>query len=399
MKTLFTTFFFLSLSFIAASQCKFNWRSTTQQYPDGTTTGHTYNNAYSSINVAIGAMTVGSNLAWQTNNPRVPSSGPDRLTLGVNYGAGATPANSFVTTSITFSTPVCGLNFKLYEIDKGGATAAEPGKFDYVDEVVVSAVDNGGTGIATPTITPSAYASVAGNVITGTSSDPTTPGGAATSIAYPSGTCVKTLTITYRSTTDARNNPSMQLVAIGCMDWTSPLPVTLASFYSQMTPNTIKLHWQTSVETNSERFEVQKSMDALGFETIGHINAATTSDQLRSYEFEDKSPVEGWNYYRLKVLDLDQSYEYSKIIAHLFEQNQTYFDVMRSTSDGNILVKTNGKEPVFQIFDGLGRNILNGSAITGSNQYLLSLSPNSTLAIIKVMMANGEVFTRKIVLF
>ncbi|MBE9463772.1 T9SS type A sorting domain-containing protein [Dyadobacter subterraneus] len=94
-----------------------------------------------------------------------------------------------------------------------------------------------------------------------------------------------------------------------------PLPVTLTNFSGKNTGNNQnKLTWLTSDEKNFAYFEIQRSNDARSFESIGSVQASQQSSALKSYEFTDSYTL-GMNYYRLKMVDRDGSYNFSKIIS------------------------------------------------------------------------------------
>lgn len=97
---------------------------------------------------------------------------------------------------------------------------------------------------------------------------------------------------------------------------TNPLPVTLVSFTGKKTAdNQNLLKWFTTEEKDFDRFEVQRSGDAKAFETIASVDGATaTRAALNSYEFTDNQ-AKNINYYRLKMVDTDGTFDYSKIIS------------------------------------------------------------------------------------
>ncbi|MCF2488066.1 GEVED domain-containing protein [Dyadobacter sp. CY347] len=90
-----------------------------------------------------------------------------------------------------------------------------------------------------------------------------------------------------------------------------PLPVTLISFTGKPLEKSNELTWKTSSEVNFSHFEIQRSANAKTFETIGEL----ASDAQRIYTFLDPNAADGKIYYRLKMIDLDTKYAYSKIIA------------------------------------------------------------------------------------
>lgn len=92
------------------------------------------------------------------------------------------------------------------------------------------------------------------------------------------------------------------------------LPVELTSFtgYHESLRNT--LIWKTASERNTDRFEIEKSFDGINWEHIGTQKAVGNTNGESEYTFYDNAPKVGNNYYRLKIADYDQSYEYSKVI-------------------------------------------------------------------------------------
>ncbi len=94
----------------------------------------------------------------------------------------------------------------------------------------------------------------------------------------------------------------------------SALPVTLSSFNVKATDaRTVLLSWSTTLEVNSDRFEIERSANGKRWENIGVINSAGESKNLSSYTYTDESPLNGSNLYRLKMVDRDLSFAYSRI--------------------------------------------------------------------------------------
>ena len=89
------------------------------------------------------------------------------------------------------------------------------------------------------------------------------------------------------------------------------LPVKLANFTARKVDNAVQLDWQTFSESNSDHFEIERSISGAGYVKIGEINAAGISNQLLSYQFRDGDPGKGLNLYRLRQVDKDNRFEYS----------------------------------------------------------------------------------------
>jgi hypothetical protein len=95
--------------------------------------------------------------------------------------------------------------------------------------------------------------------------------------------------------------------------WENPLPVELTSFTAKLENDEVKLAWQTTSERNSDYFQIEFSRDGTHFENIGRVQSGGESSELRDYSFIHRSPLLGLNFYRLKAIDFDGAFEYSKV--------------------------------------------------------------------------------------
>ena len=94
------------------------------------------------------------------------------------------------------------------------------------------------------------------------------------------------------------------------------LPVSLLSFTAEATPaNLVKLAWSTAAELNAGHFGIERSTDARIFGEIAKVAAKGDSYEIRSYIHTDETPLRGRSYYRLRQVDMDGSYTYSKVVS------------------------------------------------------------------------------------
>ena len=93
----------------------------------------------------------------------------------------------------------------------------------------------------------------------------------------------------------------------------APLPVSLTLFETVKKKNEVEIIWQTVSEVNNRIFEIEKSIDGENFTTIKTVSGSGNSSTVINYKTEDYYPVNGYNYYRLKQIDFDGQYEYSKV--------------------------------------------------------------------------------------
>lgn len=102
---------------------------------------------------------------------------------------------------------------------------------------------------------------------------------------------------------------SVQEISAAC----GTLPVTLAEFRVSADGNVAQLTWTTMVESNSSHFEIERSKDGRNWVSIGRTLANGNSASALVYSFSDKGASRGYNYYRLKMIDLDNTFAYSTI--------------------------------------------------------------------------------------
>jgi hypothetical protein len=93
----------------------------------------------------------------------------------------------------------------------------------------------------------------------------------------------------------------------------TPLPVVFSEFKAYQKEHSVALTWRIVTEENAWKYEVEKSADARVFKKIGEV-IATGGNGIINYGFTDESPLQGNTYYRLKALDLDQTFTYTRIV-------------------------------------------------------------------------------------
>jgi hypothetical protein len=147
---------------------------------------------------------------------------------------------------------------------------------------------------------------------------------------------------------------AISAIALGSVE--PPLPVILVSFTGRAVENTTLLNWTTTEEINASHFEIQRSVDAKHFEAIGEVHAKGDSKVLVSYDFTDISPFAGANYYRLKQIDRDGTYAFSKTISVRFDAN-VQIKVYPNPVTDFLHVESNAPLASFEIYN------LNGSKL------------------------------------
>ncbi|SEJ14963.1 Por secretion system C-terminal sorting domain-containing protein [Dyadobacter koreensis] len=140
----------------------------------------------------------------------------------------------------------------------------------------------------------------------------------------------------------------------------NPMPVKLITFQGSSNKNTITLKWQTAWEEQNEGFEIQQSTDAVNFEKVGFVTGNSTTKSSSNYEFSYPVSFSDRIYYlRLKQLDIDGRFEYSKIISLKSSDSEKDEDyIYPNPSRGNFtLSSSRARSEHLKLFDRTGREI------------------------------------------
>jgi|GEM_PF-5048241 len=127
----------------------------------------------------------------------------------------------------------------------------------------------------------------------------------------------------------------------------SPLPIELIMFNARLNGNYVDLTWATATEINNDYFTLERSADGINFESIGRIKGAGNSLQEKYYYYQDKNPLIGISYYKLKQTDFDKKESYSVIQSVSVDVKNTFDFTLfpnPSNKDEEIRLMFNGTE-------------------------------------------------------
>jgi trimeric autotransporter adhesin len=121
------------------------------------------------------------------------------------------------------------------------------------------------------------------------------------------------------------------------------LPIRLLGFKGAIRDNHAELYWSTSSEENSRGFDIEKSYNGKTFERIGFVAAMGSSSRETYYQFTDKDIAKDSSYYRLKLIDLNDQYQYSNTV---FLKNSTANEFQVLTNPFNASIQIRWNRPV-----------------------------------------------------
>ncbi len=144
------------------------------------------------------------------------------------------------------------------------------------------------------------------------------------------------------------------------------VPIVLASFNARITENgDAILHWQTLSEINSHGFSIEWSRNNQGWAELDFIAGKGNSSEITGYEYVHNKPGTGTNYYRLKMLDLDGSYEYSEVVSVYIEKTDEA-TIFPNPTNGRIDIQgLNQESNSIYVYDHTGTLVNSGTLTDG----------------------------------
>lgn len=171
------------------------------------------------------------------------------------------------------------------------------------------------------------------------------------------------------------------------------LPLELTDFHLNQDKDVVNLFWQTASEKNTNYFDVEKSKDGVYFEKIGSKKAQNNSYENTNYTFTNYQAINEIAYYRLKMVDVDEQYSYSKIIS----TNSFIQELPKIYSDANQLIIDNAQESMMYLFDLSGKEIL--SAEMTESRQIIPFSQNIPSGVFFVrFIYSNKVHNQKIII-
>ena len=136
------------------------------------------------------------------------------------------------------------------------------------------------------------------------------------------------------------------------------LPITLTSFTAKNQTCTNLLNWTTENEINNQYFEIQHSNDGTNFKPIGKVNGQLNSSIPHSYDFTHNTPGNRMNYYRLKQVDVDDKFTFSKI--EKVNNTTNKITIYPNPVTNELYVKAAKNNMPFSIVNNVGQTVLSG---------------------------------------
>jgi hypothetical protein len=153
------------------------------------------------------------------------------------------------------------------------------------------------------------------------------------------------------------------------------------------------LNWETVSENNSSHFSVERSADGYTFQTIGNVPAAGNSSDIRHYSFADDNAAY-INHYRLKQVDIDGRFTYSKLLYVKMQQQNPVSIISNPVKN---ILQLNIKEAaggIVTIYDFIGEK-LKSFSVTANGYFSIDISSIAAAKYLLIFSEkNGDSFSQ-----
>jgi hypothetical protein len=177
------------------------------------------------------------------------------------------------------------------------------------------------------------------------------------------------------------------------------VPVSLFSFKGMLSGDKVELTWITATEQNSKGFAVERSYNGTNFAEIGFVPSAGNSNTQRVYNYSDKDIARENNYYRLRQVDNDDKFEYSRVVLVKNPMRSYVFKVLNNPFNNYIDIEfgagLNGRSQL-RLMDMNGRILQQEILeIVPQSRHRMILQTNLSKGIYILQVINGETVYKK----
>jgi len=172
------------------------------------------------------------------------------------------------------------------------------------------------------------------------------------------------------ATANAQTNFGLPFTLASLDATANSLPVTLTEFSAQQKDDLVEVKWTTETEINNKFFDIERSTDGSHFTSIGKVDGAGNTTLIQHYSLLDPNPANGINYYRLKQVDFDGKFTYSKVVAVNVTRMNVALKIYPNPAISNITAEYKGfinTKVNIQLVDNYGRIVMSSVQQPGAS--------------------------------
>ncbi len=188
----------------------------------------------------------------------------------------------------------------------------------------------------------------------------------------------------------------------------APLPVELSAFNAYLQKDNVLLNWTTATEINNYGFDVErKEINDNDWLKLAFIKGSGNSNSVKQYSYRDNKISNGKYYYRLKQIDSDGKYEFSKTIEVEANNTPSNFELMQNYPNPfnpDTHIKFTVPEKTFiniSIYNTLGEKVsevVNDIYETGTYEKIFRANNLSSGTYLAVLKSGSRILTQKMTL-
>lgn len=174
-----------------------------------------------------------------------------------------------------------------------------------------------------------------------------------------------------------------------------PLPVNDLVLKAAAQNNKVLIQWETAAGQNVAGFNVQRSADGISFSSVGYVVSNGSSYVKSTYSVYDMQPLQGFNFYRLKIVDRDGGFTFSETVAVSLGQELFTFEISPNPVKNILFVKVNGEREngTLRVIDAAGRVLKEAKvSLTGNSNFSVNINgvPNGIYTLQLVTPTKSE---------
>lgn len=185
---------------------------------------------------------------------------------------------------------------------------------------------------------------------------------------------------------------SSEAVEITVVESEGTLPLDFVDVKATACADGSCIQWKTTNEQNTSHFEVEVSTDGTSFKKIGgNVNSLNTTG-THNYNAVDNNTSTGINYYRIKQVDKDGAFKYSKTVSVTISASGVIF-AAPNPSSGSFVLKGLNKAEKVSVYNLSGQLVKQWQNVIGNRQLNISNLSNG-MYIIKVDQQGKQTLLR-----
>ncbi|HEV7783114.1 MAG TPA: ice-binding family protein [Chitinophagaceae bacterium] len=159
------------------------------------------------------------------------------------------------------------------------------------------------------------------------------------------------------------------------------LPVTLIDFKAVKKIQAIELSWTVGNEVSFAGYELERSINGRTFYKIGSVGSTNTAF-IKSYNWLDHTPLPATNFYRLKMIELNGIFKYSKILGVSMDASKVVLNCSNPVVDHILSLQLNGQtkgEYILRIYTTHGGRVANSKLVVEENDVIRNIELDKNL--------------------